>query len=222
MVRGLSASDVASIRASCLKMQDDVGQVKRTPMGDILMDQAGKLYVGDLFICTTDLKYGYNVAPKHMTLERDRQTVSDWDLKDVTLRMWYATGETTLIAAMIESDVSDVEHSRYEAPDIVKEECYRIFKAKHPGQMIAASHEEMQRQVEAGLRSAFVGGGGFHSAVSSAPSYKRDIASAGWAPRNETPYQKLEAFYRAHSNLMRRKALVAFKSILSESKKWRD
>ena len=109
VVHRLDQSDREAIIASCLMMQDNIGQIKQTQYGDILFDRPGKLYVGTLFICDTELKYGYNIKPKFMRLERDRQTVSSWDLKDLALKCWYDTGETARVAQMIADQVPDVE-----------------------------------------------------------------------------------------------------------------
>ena len=59
----------------------------------MLMSKHGKLYVGGLYICSTNMKYGYDVEPKHINLERDRQTVSNWDLQDITTKIWFDTGD---------------------------------------------------------------------------------------------------------------------------------
>ncbi len=72
-----------AIRASCLQMQDHIGAIKMTSKGDILLEKPGELYVGGLYICKTEMKYGYNIKPEFIKLERDRQTVSSYDLCDI-------------------------------------------------------------------------------------------------------------------------------------------
>lgn len=111
IVQGVDEELKAGIVASCLRMQDDIGETKTTERGTIMLDRPGELYVGDLFICKTDLKYGYNILPKYIRLERDRQTVDSWDLKDCTLRMWYGTNEMGRVAEMLYNEVPDVQYA---------------------------------------------------------------------------------------------------------------
>lgn len=218
VVHGLDEDAIGTIKQSCLRMQDDIGAIKRTKYGDILLDQPGKLYVGSLYICDTELKYGYNILPKFIRLERDRQTVSTWDLRDITVKCWYETKETEFIAQMISEDIPDVEYSRYSAPEIVKEECYRIFRERHPDAIIAASPEDMRKKIEEGLTKTVYVGGGMYSAVSASVSYQREprISIAAIAP-----HVALSAFLSAHRDEMRRPAIVAFKQLILEAqKKW--
>lgn len=217
-VRGLSESDVEEIRASCLRMQKNVGAIKETDLGTILLDQPGLLYVGSLFVCKTQLKFGYNIKPKHLRLDRDRQTVSDWDLTRLTTQIWYETGETRRIAEMIQKEFPDVEYSRYDAPEIVKEECYRIFRENNPGAIIASSPEDMRRKIEAGMtKTVYVGERMFY-AVSTSRSYQSERPFIEKA--QATPKQVLEEFLREHRGEMRTKAIVGFKKLIEESSKW--
>jgi len=75
VVSGLTDDDEAEIRSMCLRMQPPMSDVIGTKYGHILPSRPGKLYVGTLFVCDTDLTYGYDILPEHLQLERDRQTV---------------------------------------------------------------------------------------------------------------------------------------------------
>lgn len=219
IVYGLTDIDVEQIKLSCLRMQENIGAIKTTQYGDILLDQAGKLYVGSLFICDTDLKYGYNVKPEHIQLERDRQTVSSWDLKNLTLKSWYDTKEFERIATMISEQVEDVEYSRYDAPELVKEECYKIFRKNHPGAIIASSAEDMRQKIEQGMTKTVYCGSGMYSAVSESDSYRRDVRSSYVIQK--APHLLLTEFLSKHRSEMRTPAIVAFKELIQEAKnKW--
>lgn len=218
IVRGLSSQLKDEVVESCLMMQENIGQIKSTQYGDILLDKPGRLYVGHLYICETELKYGYNVKPAFIQLERDRQTVSSYDLKSTTLKMWYDTKETERVAEMIKAQVPDVEYAQYDAPEIIKEECYRIFKRDNPGALIASSPEEMKRMVEQGLtKTVYVGGGGYYHAVSSSRSYRAERPKV---IEKISPHVALQAWFSAYQGEMRTKAIVSFKQILNESKNW--
>jgi hypothetical protein len=217
IVRGLSDEHIELIKLSCLRMQDHIGAIKRTDHGDILLDQPGKLYVGSLYICDTDLKYGYDIKPKYIQLERDRQTVSSWDLKSTALRCWYDTGETELIARMISEEVPDVEYSRYDAPELVKEECYRIFRQNNPEAIIASSPEDMKEKIEAGMTKTVYVGGSMYYAVSNSSSYRAEERTT--INPHVAPHVALAAFLSAHRDEMRRPAIVAFKALIAEAQK---
>ncbi len=103
-VSGLSPGDIATIKEGCLHMQGNVGEVIATKFGRILKERKGKLYVGGLFICETDMMFGYDVLPKHLKLERDRQTVSGWDLQQITKNMWFDTERFDEIAELLSQD----------------------------------------------------------------------------------------------------------------------
>ena len=219
VVHGLDDKAVEEIQSSCLKMQSNIGAIKSTRYGDILLDQPGRLYVGSLFICDTELKYGYNLLPKYIQLERDRQTVSTFDLKNVTVKCWYETGETDRIAAMIAEDVEDVEYARYDSPELVKEACYRIFRERHPDSFIAASPAEAQKMIEDGLINTVYVGGGMYSAVSASSGYRAERPA--FERTDVAPHIALASFLKAHRGNMRTPAIVALKALILEAqRKW--
>lgn len=218
-VSGLSADDVESIKASCIKMQDQIGAIKRTMYGDILLDQPGMLYVGGLFICKTELNYGYNILPKFIKLERDRQTVDTYDLRDTTLKMWYDTKEYDRVALMISEEIPDVEYARYGSPELVKEECYKIFRKNNPGAFIASSPEDMKKKIEAGMTKTVYVGAIMYDVVSKSTSYRAEMREP--IKLVIAPHVALAAFLSAHRDEMRRPAIVAFKALILEAQaKW--
>lgn len=217
LVRGLTETDIDAVRASCLRMQEHVGQIRQTEFGDILFDHPRKLYVGSLYICDTEMNYGYNIKPKYLRLERDRQTVSNWELSALTVKIWYATGDYKKVAELIENEAPDVEHARYDSNEMVKEECYRIFREKFPGKLIARSAEELQDKVKSAM-TVYVGGGMFH-AVSGSSRYR---AEAPVIAKALPPHEVLISFLEDHRNEMRRKAIVAFKAMIERAEReWR-
>lgn len=214
VVFGLSESDVQEVRGSCLKMQESIGQVKTTEFGDILLERPGKLFVGGLYVCDTDLVHGYNIKPEHLKLERDRQTVDSWDLKRMTRDMWFATGEVDKVAAMIESGVADVEYARWDSPDIVKEACYRHFREQHPQSVIAQNHAELKAMVAAGM-TVYVGNLAYYAAVSSSSSYRSEHRVSV-----KTPEQTLEAWFAKAKYNMGNEAKRSFRELVEEAKGW--
>lgn len=218
LVSGLSSDQVEDIRASCLQMQEHIGAIRRTPKGDILLEREGMLYVGGLFICKTELKFGYNVKPEHIRLERDRKTVDSWDLKSLTRDMWFATEEFDRIAQMMEAEVPDVEYARYYSTEMVKEACYRLFRSKHPGAIVAETNEELQRLVKQGMRDVIFVGGSYGSLVRSSPSYRSEVSVAP-PPR---PKARLEAWWKKAKYHVHADYRGAFEDLLKEADNWRN
>lgn len=213
-VGNLSDLDVEEIRKCCLRMQGDIGAIRTTPMGEILLDRPGELYVGDLFVCKTEMEYGYNVLPRYLKLERDRQTVDGWDLKCLTRDMWYSTLDYDEIATLIARETPDLSYARYSAPEMVKEACYEHFKEHHKGEVIAETNAQLQELVKQGM-TVYVGGSAYYSTVSESSSYQRDMAEV--IPKKLSPIEILEVWLRGNRKEMRGKAIESFrKEIINE------
>ena len=216
-VAGLSAEDIQKIRASCLHMQSDVGQIMQTQYGRILLDLPGKLYVGGLFVCDTDLTYGYDVLPKYLRLERDRQTVSGWDMKSITKEMWFDTKQYDQIANLLAEKTPDLEYAEYGAPDLVKEACYRHFREQHPGAVIAKDQQELERLVESGMQRVIVIGGAYGSLVKESASYASRVIVPVLSPHDQ-----LEGWFEANKKRLLPSLQESFQIILEKSKRWRN
>lgn len=215
VVHGLSSSDIEEVRASCLHMQESVGQKKTTQYGDILMERPHKLYVGGLFVCETELAYGYNVKPEFLKLERDRQTVSAWDLKSMTRDMWFETGEWDFIAGLISNGVPDVEYAEYTSTEMVREACYRHFRQKYPGAIAAKNQEELKALVAQGMERVVVVKEVMYANVTRAPGYLRE-------PRIKvlSPHERLQAWFDESKYHMHDKIKNSFRAIIEEAKHW--
>lgn len=216
VVHGLSEADVAEIRASCLQMQEAIGEMKTTEYGDILLERPHKLYIGGLFVCETELAYGYNVKPEHLRLERDRQTVDGFDLKNMTKQMWFATAEWDRIARMIEEKVPDVEYAEYSSPPLVKEACYRLFREQHPGAVVAKDQAELKALVAQGMQRVVVVSSSTYSNVRYSASYQ-----AQPTVRVSSPHEQLEMWFATSKYHMHDRVRSSFRKLLEASKNWR-
>lgn len=213
---GLSGDDQTAIKASCLLMQDMYPDTIHTQYGEILPNLPGKLFVGGLFVCNTSLHYGYNLNPGELPLERDRQTVADFELKWKTKDVWLSTLKYDLIAELIDKRIPDLENIQYSAPEILKEACYRHFIKAHPGKVIAKDQKEMEELVKRGM-TVYIGGGVQHAIVSTSKSYKE---SKNFIPE-ETPQEALAAWFNENHKYMSRIPATAFKRLMVKAEKWR-
>jgi len=216
-IHGLTESEVELIRMSCLKMQSDIGEVRRVAKGEILVNRPGMLYVGSLFVCDTGLDFGYNIKPEFIKLERDRQTVSDWDLKLLTKDMHIEYGDFKELSELVSRESPDTEYVRYGSNSLVKEACYQHFIAAHPGKVIAANDKELQELVKRGM-TVYVGGSSYYSQVSQSASY---LANVPKLPPAAKPSLVLEEFLKNNRKYLDRVGIVAFKELINKSQDWK-
>lgn len=217
---GLDQDELEGILESCLLMQPQMEDAITVAQGRILPSRPGKLYVGGLYICDTELEFGYDVKPQFIQLERDRQTVSNWDLKTLTRDMWFGTEQHDRVAELIHREVPDVAYVEYGgATDMVRDACYRLFQKLHPGGVAARTQKELEEMVERGLVKTVVVGGGFYTAVSGSRAYQAGEGAAVVVP---TPQAVLQAFFDQYAKHMPRLPKVAMKKLIERSKEWRN
>lgn len=218
-IDGLSFDQMEAITQSCLAMQPpaDIGHLIPTTKGNIMLERPGKLYVNGLFVCDTGLEYGYNIKPEFLKLERDRQTVSNFDLQWQTKEMWFETGRVDEIAALLDEACPDLAYANHGTPELVKEACYRLFQKKFPGAVLAKSQKELEQMVSAGMTTVIVHhASAFGDIVQSAPAHQRQAAI-----RITPPAELMQAFFRKHRSDMRTPAVKAFKELTELSKTWK-
>jgi len=215
-VSGLSPDDCAQIISTCLPMQPELGETITTTKGRILLGKPGKLYVGGLFVCDTKMRYGYDVKPEHLRLERDRQTVSTFDLAFITKEFWFESGRHEAVGQMIADNVPDLEYGNYNCPELVKEVCYSIFRKRHPGKIIANSPEEVERYVKQGMTEVVYVGGAMYGAVKESNSYKTEVTI-----KLKSPYEILADWLKLNRKHMRRDGIIAFRRLIEDAVKWK-
>lgn len=217
-ITGLDENDIVKIVANTLQLQVDIGATYKVLQGEVLLAQPGKLYVNGLFVSDTGLEYGYNVKPEFLKLERDRQTVSSFDLKWLTKDMWFAANIPTTVAEMMEKGVEDVEYANYNCPELVKEACFKAFNEKHPGAVAVKSQAELDKLIETHMvKEVRVYSGAYVDVVRShddykEPSLKRPII---------TPFMELNSFLKNQRGNMNRKSITALKEIIERAKNWK-
>ncbi len=218
VISGLADGVTAKVKANTLQLQDDIGMCHRVPQGEILLGQPGKLYVNGLFISDTGLELGYNVKPEFIKLERDRQTVSSFDLKWLTKDMWFAANVPATVAELMEKGVEDLEYANYNCPELVKEACYKAFVEKHPGAVIAKSQAELDKIVEERMvKEVRVYSSSYVDVIRSHGDYKEPPLKKEIV----TPQMHLKAFLAAQRANMNRKSITAFKDLIDASKAWK-
>jgi hypothetical protein len=215
-VGGLSPADVAAVRDSCLQMQPSVGEVLQTKFGRILRERPGKLYVGGLFVCNTQMRFGYDVLPQYLKLERDRQTVSSWNMQLRTKDMWFETERHEEIAQLLSENCKDLEYAEHGAPELVKEACYKLFQKKHPGSVVAKDQEELEQLVERGMTKVVVVSGAYGELVRTSAPYTSSVRV-----RVPSPKELLEEWFETYGGNLGGLARQEFNALLNQASRWR-
>jgi len=221
IVDGLSEDQMQKIYTSNLHMREYDGPIKETSYGNILLEEPGKLFVNGLFVCDTDLSFGYDIKPEYLKLDRDRKNVDSFDLTLTTATMWKLTKEFDFIAEKMEAKCPDFEGMRFNDSALVKDACYKVFKKKNEGKIVVDSRQELDKLAEEGIvNTVYIGSSysSFHHSVTTSTGYREQPSVIH---RSQPPQVLLKAFFKDHRGNMRTKAIVAFKALINKSESWR-
>lgn len=217
VLRNLTDEEIATIVADCLFMHDR-GATLTATQGQILLDEPGRLYINGLFITETGLKYGYNIKPAYLKLERDRQTVSDFDLQWETSKMWTEQEDLAAqIADDVAANVSDVSYlhaNSMPATKAISNACASKFTQEFGPVHAVASQREANTIIESGGKAAVV-----------CDTYRTQIITSELyspksVPKADTPAEILEKFLINNKKHMRRSAIAALKLLIIEAQNW--
>lgn len=221
VIGGITSELMATVKDNCLQMQSsyDWGEWYATKYGSIMPEIKGKLYVGGLYICDTELQCSYDILPDYITLERDRQTVSGFELKSLSMRMWTETGQHERIAVMMEEGWVDVEWADVYTTQQIKDACYALFKKKHPGKLAVKTQEELDRLIKKGMTEVvYVGDSPFYGAVTSHRSYQAALPPILQAV---SPQVFIEDWIAKNGRYMNRYGKKALEELQKASTTWR-
>lgn len=217
-IGGLDADQKELVRGTCLRMQPLMRDVIGSPKGLILPSCPGKLYVGGLFVCNTEMNYGYDVNPAHLQLERDRQTVDGFSLKFLTRDMWLATKRWDDIISMLEAEAADVsliEHTT--VPSELAELAASRFEGSHGASALpVTSQAQADKYRERGVSTVYAPRALAH-VVAQSPRVAARMA--GPAP-SLSPKQTLENWLQDNKRYLARLPKVAFKKLITQAEAW--
>ena len=222
----LSQTELDSIISRTLHLQGALSpeNIISTTKGDILQEEqfSGKVFVGGLYICDSGMKNGYNFKPETVKLNRDRQTLSNWDMKTLTERMWLEEGSPEVVVSMCLDKVDDISHLQYEYsyPEDVTEEALKTHIKLHGDVPIADTKSQLDMMIKDGYTdTAFIGNENFSNLVRAAKSYKE-------VPKEivKTPKEILKEFasdWFEDSDQTIRAPLEAVEDLIQLSEGWR-
>ena len=126
--------------------------------GDLLTNKKhrGKIYVGGIQVGETQstLGYGYNLPPGKVTVNRDRDTPSDFDLaRQMALIHREDLGNGKRALSLLEKGFKDTESFKYYFWQSDKEKVFKVFQRKYGEDCVPVrSNEEAEQATYHGLR----------------------------------------------------------------------
>jgi len=164
-IENVSSSDVVKIKESILFLQENYESIQSGDC-EILTDERhrGKLFVNGLYVSSMEgFKYGYNLPPDLLDLDRDRKTVREFDLTWETSRLWSEVDATKHSSKIIELLVENSREVQYishrltssKNSDEIKERAFDFFIEKYGPNSVPISSEEDKKRVDK-MRNAVI------------------------------------------------------------------
>lgn len=160
-ISGITLDEFELIKESNLLIENiDNNEYIETSYGKILLNKPGKIYVSGLYICKQEnLKYGYDINSNLITLNRDRNLVSTFDITWNSSKMLCEANENGyihLFDIMYEDDIKDADYISTFIRKNSKEELYRCFKEKYGDRIPVSTQEEYDYFESKGMKPVFV------------------------------------------------------------------
>lgn len=190
-ITGLSAEDISDIKQTNLVFQDRE-VLASSKYGEVInsVDDQGEVYCGDLFVQQTQgFKYSYNIKPEYLTLNQDRQSLSEWDLQSVTAKLIMDTGDDDLIQEAINAKTLDTTKMRYWGEAVVPDEIAEKFTEEfledeyNQGKILTSCYSDHMENEELGNPSIYMDNPVKVQAITSTHAYKESIESVELAEK---------------------------------------
>lgn len=167
------------------------GDIEVSPHGYILLDKPGQIFAGGLFVChNKKLSYGYNFHPGVLSLQRDRNIVSDFDIFWLTSKCWVGQPD---LAVLMRDDVADVVYASSQYNKNIQsasEIAYDLFRTDYGKDAVPCAHEAHKLP---GAKNVIVSEV-YRTAIIGSPRY----APPAYITKEEelSPYEQLYRWYQ--------------------------
>ena len=173
-IEGVDDDLTCNIIDQCLYLQEDLGTVYTGQRGRVLADKPGKLYVGGLFVCDIEgHKYSYDFHPKFLPLNRDRKSVSGWDLANNVTQLLQETLPTKELANLVLDRSKDAGggYSSFRSSDVA-DEVYNRTKEQYGDLVVVADcYDEEKKLKDRGYKNVEVVNSDQYNMVIKSPQY---------------------------------------------------
>lgn len=176
-IGGLSEKSIEIIKSRCLYIQDPKEYVLEDDKCRVFQEDVSRLFVGGLYISDTNLQYSYDFHPSQLKLNRDRRSVSGWDLNVATASLWASKGGAEEVATMLLEDSEDVSKLEYswvgQAREDIKDACADLWKKEYKGKPLANNSGQFKLMKDEGYASVVTTGkSAFNEVTKSSQAYK--------------------------------------------------
>jgi len=192
-IKGLHTDEIMTIIDRTLPTQSYEGFATR--YGEVLKDDRfkSKIFVGGLYVCNVaGLNFGYNFNKGTLPLNRDRQTVPDWEVSSMTNRMVEVAVTPEEYVKLVAAEAKDVYHARYQRQEQdVCEVAHEQFVKQHGKKTIANSESQAKALREEGYIDTYIEtNDGLYNLITSSKSYEK-----GEKVEVESTAQKIERLF---------------------------
>lgn len=199
VIDNLTPDEIKEIKDSCTYFRDDLGEVLDGHIGQVIKGIQGKLFVGGIFVCSIPKHvFSYNFKSKYLPLNRDRQSINDWDLGVQTQRLLDEVETAQGIAKLIIDKSPDVYYSKFGVDLPVAEAVFNDFVEAHGNKVVASDWIEAGRLTDEGYEDVFVTGNeAMTKAIQKSTGYKEFLQTVDKVVEevdDTTPLEHLEAF----------------------------
>lgn len=193
-----------------------------TEYGRILhKNEAGKVYVGGLFVCVIEgMKYGYDLKPTAVSLDRDRRMVREFDLQWLTSQMWLQVEDKGLTAELVKEGAKDVQYldSFWRADTSLADEVAEQFVSEHGRDAVpVVDQQDVELAKHQGHTNIVVVPRSMAGLIRNSTYYTPPPAKLA-----ETPEEQLKLFFVQYRPCMSHEMETAFKRLIERSTSWRD
>lgn len=188
--------------------------------GNMCVDLQGHVFVNGLLVTKkAETAYGYNFKPSSLELDRDRQTVSDFNLTWETSKLLAKCLKPEIVAELLYKNIKDVQFVHNFVTPAIRQACEAYIVHQFGKEVIIAHSEE-----EARVFRIFNPG---KNVVHHAGSFGRIISSHAETDKGSTralpaekPSEVMLSFFERNKKHVRSKALTELKLIVQASTKW--
>lgn len=202
----------------CLFLVDDLEIIEETCYGNILenKDDQGKLYVGGLYVCNTDMDYTYDIKPQYLKLNRDRQTPEHYDLKSIVKSIWVQADKKELAADMLFNSSSDAYLFTHTYENEIPKAVYQKYTEEYGENIVVADDDdEKQSLIKEGYSNIIVTGkSDFNDVLRKSKDYQAGIESAKEYVEEYSPDEVLSLFSSQFGDVISKEELDVLENII--------
>lgn len=173
------------------------------------------LFVGE--IQNDKMRYGYNLKPYHIALDRDRKQVQSFDLFWALSQHWAQHPDHELLLKMLTEGAAEVEYLHYSTQDDFSSFILKEFRRLHgPDAIPVLTQAHVDALVASKVR---------HKPIVVSEAYwaycgSLYTTSLATGERPKTPQEELQGFFNAFEDDMTEVAKEAFLSLIKQSEQW--